>query len=178
MRELRASLAPEVRREFSRRICLHLVSLKEFQEAGTILFFVPFDAEVDLLPALGRALLEGKRVGLPRTLISRKALVFHQLFTLGELVPGPYGIPEPPATNPRLFPERSELILVPGLAFDRRGYRLGYGGGFYDRVLGRVRALKVAPAFSLQIVEEIPREEHDLPVDVLVTEEGVFRVSG
>ncbi len=173
----RAALSPEERKILSLAICRKLLESELFRGARTIFFFASFGTEVETFPALGEALLRGRRVALPRTLLGERRLVFHQVFTLGELVPGPYGILEPPRKNPVIPPEEADLILVPGLAFDRQGYRLGYGGGFYDRFLAGLSAPRVALAFSFQILPEIPHEPHDLRVDLIFTEEDLIAVS-
>ncbi len=178
IRARRAALAPEERKRLSRIICRKLTASELFRRARTIFFFASFGTEVETFPALGEALLRGQRVALPRTLLRERRLVFHRVFTLGELVPGPYGIPEPPRQNPVVSPEEADLILVPGLAFDRRGYRLGYGGGFYDRFLAGLSAPRVALAFSFQILPAVPHEAHDLRVDVIVTERDLIVISG
>ncbi|MBX6422776.1 5-formyltetrahydrofolate cyclo-ligase [Thermosulfurimonas sp. F29] len=174
MLQKRSELSPEERENLSLSICHRFLKTELFERSRTILFFASFGTEVNLFPALGAALLQGKRVGLPRTVISRRTLFFHQIFTLGELVPGPYGILEPPPENPLISPDEVDLVLVPGLAFDRSGYRLGYGGGFYDRFLREIRAIKVAPAFSFQVVKNLPHEKHDLPVDFIITEREII----
>ena len=176
LKRKRAALSPEERRQCSLRICALVEASPVFRQARTVFLFASFGTEVDTFPLLGRALLSGKRVALPRTLLSEKRLVFHRIFTLGELVPGAYGIPEPPPENPVVPCEEADLVLVPGLAFDREGFRLGYGGGFYDRILRKIRAPRVGLAFSFQLIERVPREEHDLPVDGVVTEKGWFWV--
>ncbi len=178
IRARRAALAPEERKRLSRIICRKLTTSELFRRARTIFFFASFGTEVETFPALGEALLHGQRVALPRTLLRERRLIFHRVFTLGELVPGPYGIPEPPRQNPVVPPEEADLILVPGLAFDRRGYRLGYGGGFYDRFLAGLSAPRVALAFSFQILPAVPHEAHDLRVDVIVTERDLIVISG
>jgi 5-formyltetrahydrofolate cyclo-ligase len=94
-----------------------------------------------------------------------------------DLEPGFKGIPEPVEACERVGPEAVDLVIVPGVAFDVRSGRLGYGGGFYDRFLASCRAPRIAVAFSMQIVDGVPCDEHDLPVDVVVTETGEIRSS-
>jgi 5-formyltetrahydrofolate cyclo-ligase len=91
------------------------------------------------------------------------------------LAPGPYGIPEPGPEVPEVPLGSIDLVVVPGLAFDRRGARLGQGGGYYDRTLCQTGALRVAVAYSEQVVERLHTEAHDLPMNILVTEAEVFR---
>ncbi|QJA06580.1 5-formyltetrahydrofolate cyclo-ligase [Thermosulfurimonas marina] len=173
MRARRAGLSPDLRRHLSRKITERLLELELFRQARVIFFFASFGDEVETWEALGRALLEGKVVALPRTHLRERTLSFHRLYTLGELVPGPFGILEPPAENPEIPPEAAQLVLVPGLAFDPQGRRLGYGGGFYDRLLSRTQGFRLALAFECQIVERVPTEAHDLRVEAILTEKGL-----
>ena len=94
-----------------------------------------------------------------------------------ELTPGPFGIAEPRPSCPTVAPAALDVILVPGVAFDRAGGRLGYGGGFYDRFLAACTGPRLGLAFALQLVACVPREAHDLPLAVLVTEAEVIRVA-
>lgn len=104
---------------------------------------------------------------------------FHRVAIEDELAPGPYGIPAPPAESGGLREqERFDLVVVPGLAFDLKGFRLGRGGGYYDRFLSRILSRNVVGlAFSWQIVPAVPVDPWDVPVGAIVTEKGVIRVS-
>ena len=114
-----------------------------------------------------RPLLEDPRLVLPVTGTDGSPLVFHKPGVLRE---GRYGIPEPTGANVPL--ESLDLILVPALAVDAHGRRLGQGGGFYDRTLASTHALKVALLFSEQVVPELPAEMHDICVHAAVTQRG------
>ncbi len=171
---LRKRLPLETRHILSKNIIEIFIKTTWFLKARTIFLYVSFGTEIDTRDLIGRALLGGKRVALPRTNLRQRILTFHRLYTLGELVPGPYGILEPPERNPVVHPEEADLVVVPGVAFDPQGGRLGYGGGFYDRLLSQTKAPRVALAFALQIVPRVPREPHDLRVDYLITEKGIL----
>ncbi len=173
--ELRAKLSPEKRRLFSQEARRNF--LKAFMnEAQDFFLFASFGTEVDTYPLIGTLILSGKRVYLPKTYPSKRLLRFKRTYTLGELVPGAFGIKEPPEENPEGFPGARDIVVVPAVAVDRDGFRLGYGGGYYDRFLKGTEARKVALVFSLQVVSLVPREAHDVRVDYIVTEEGVKRV--
>jgi 5-formyltetrahydrofolate cyclo-ligase len=96
-------------------------------------------------------------------------LGFHRA-TPDELVLGRFGIPEPPAAAPRIEAAALAAILVPGLLFDRLGYRLGWGGGWYDATLPATAALRIGFAYELQLVDELPRAPHDQPVHLVATD--------
>ena len=106
--------------------------------------------------------------------MQKKTLTFHQVFSFSELVPGPFNLLEPPYQNPEIDIKKLDLIFVPGVAFDIKKGRIGYGGGFYDRVLVKTEAFKIGVAFSFQIFKKLPLEAHDQRVDVIITEKGLI----
>jgi len=178
VQELRDALPPEKRRELSERIAENLWSVPEFAAARTVLFFISFRSEVDTLPMIRRALEEGKRACVPCTNADDKSMVASQLLDLeNDLCLGNYDILEPRCECLRpVPPEEIEVILMPGVAFDLTGGRLGYGGGYYDRFLEKCspRCRLIAVAFELQIVEHVPCADHDRHVHKIVTEERVI----
>ena len=139
--------------------------------------FASFGSEVDTAPLVRWCLDQGKRVALPRIVGKRHMEAFWVTDPAADLESGSYGIREPRAGLPQASPEAIDLVVVPGSAFDRSGDRMGYGGGFYDTFLPRLqpRTPRVAVAFELQLVDDVPEEDHDLRIDVLVTERGVLR---
>jgi 5-formyltetrahydrofolate cyclo-ligase len=111
----------------------------------------------------------GKSLSLPR--VEGHRITFREFASEKQLISGSFGIPEPP---PDCKESRPDLVIVPGVAFDRRGYRLGYGRAFYDRYLSENPTFSVGAAYSLQVVERIPRRRHDRRVDALATEIGLI----
>lgn len=167
--------------ELSERVRAHLLSHPAWRASRAVLAYASFRQEVDTLPLLAAALSQRKELILPRVDRRRKRLDLLRVSDPGaDLQPGYQGIPEPdPARCPPVDAGRIDLVLVPGVVFDRRGFRLGYGGGYYDRLLASLPgAVRVGLAFSLQVVDEIPALAHDLPVDILVTEEGALQFRG
>lgn len=165
--------------ELSARVRAHLVSHPVWRASRVVLAYASFRQEVDTFPLLAEALARGKELVLPRVDRASRSLDLLRVKDLEtDLRPGYQGILEPdPARCAPTDPHLIDLVLVPGVVFDRRGFRLGYGGGYYDRLLGSLpRAVRVGLAFSLQVVEEIPVLPHDLPVDILVTEDGILEV--
>jgi len=170
--------APD-RTESSRRITDQLLKLPSFDSAATVLAYLSFGSEFDTSAFVATILAQGKRLILPRV---NKKLRSLELFSVTDLardvVPGVWGIREP---NPdRCRPATADqigLILAPGVAFTSHCERLGYGGGFYDRLLsewsGR-RPTVVAAAFKLQIVDALPIDPTDIPVDLVVTEDAIY----
>jgi 5-formyltetrahydrofolate cyclo-ligase len=122
---------------------------------------------------LAAALEQGKTVAVPRVSLERRMLDIHVVCDLRrDIAPGYRGIPEPNAGCPPIELEAIDWVLVPGVAFDSRGHRVGYGGGYYDRLLPALprSAACIAGAFELQIVDEVPTAPHDFALDAIVTE--------
>jgi 5-formyltetrahydrofolate cyclo-ligase len=148
-------------------------------EPATVSGFKPFADEIDVLPLMARLAAEGWRTALPVVVGRARPLVFRAWSPGEPTFPGVWSIPVPPESAPEVRPD---VLLVPMLAFDRSGFRLGYGGGFYDRTLSALRASKpivaVGVAFSGQELPEVPREAHDEPLDWILTEHGPSRPQG
>jgi len=155
----------------------HLFSLPEFAAARTVMFFVSFRTEIDTLPLVERALAAGKRVAAPRADPASRSLLPCEIRDLGrDLAPGAYGIREPKAGCLPVKLADVDAVLVPAAVWGEDGYRLGYGAGYYDRFLVQMpRACRIGLGLEVQVVPEVPHGEHDLPVDILVTEAGVRR---
>lgn len=164
----------------SHQIAERLFRLPAYREAETVMFFISFDSEVVTKPMVENALAEGKTVLAPRARTRTKELIPSRILDWEEdLAPGAYGIPEP--KEERLcphYPGDIDLLIVPGVAFDRKGNRLGYGGGYYDRFFPLLRSdvPLVALAFAVQIVPSVPVEDWDRPVDFVITEKEVIEV--
>ncbi len=165
--------------EISARILDRFVQLPEYHAARTVMFYVDVREEVRTRQALPEALRSGKRIVVPYCLDGELEL-FH-LESMDELELGMYRILEPRAdlrsvVAKHLQPTDLDLVMVPGVAFDRRGGRTGHGKGYYDKLLqhARLDAPLVAMSFECQLVDEIPAEEHDVFMDKIVTEENIF----
>ena len=170
----RARMAEDSHQRFSREITARLLQLDVFCKANTVLGYMHFGAEFVSAPWLRRVLADGKVLLLPRANKAAGMLELYHVSDLAtQLVPGSYGIREPhPERCERAKLDDVDLILLPGVAFGRNGARLGYGGGYYDKLLAGLthRPVLVAAAFELQVVEDIPMEPTDQRVDWLVTE--------
>ena len=176
----RENLAATERLRLSHVILDAVSSLPVYKQASTVLGYLNFGAELDTEHWVAQALQDGKRVLLPRANKASKHLDLYQVNDLRQdVAPGSWGIREP--LSERCIKEESpgtiDFILLPGVAFSRNGGRLGYGGGFYDRLLARMphRPALVAAAFGLQVVEDIPLEDTDRAVEWLVTENEILR---
>ena len=169
----RQAIPPQVWKDKCDRICFHLAQWAVFQSARTVLAYCSFRNE----PDLGTLLAQQRSWGLPRC--AGKDLVWHRWFPTCRwpLRPGTYGITEPDPTSPLVDPHRVDLILVPTLACDVRGYRLGYGGGFYDRMLSQPSwqgKPTIGIVFECARLPQIPKNSWDRPLSGICTESGLF----
>ena len=155
----------------SRLIHERMQELSEYASARTILTYVSSkDNEVDTLDLIESLLEEGKTVLVPIAEKNR-VLVWSRLEALSELAPAQFGILEPLPEFRRLMdPPTDSVALAPGIAFTETGYRIGYGGGYYDTFLATFKGLKIGLAFEVQLLTNFPLEKHDRPVDIVITE--------
>ncbi len=173
---LRRALNAEARSERSASMSKLLLELPEFAKARVLSAYAPLKFEIDPAVALRAGRADGKVVGLPRAIPGTRDLMLHAYAPEDELVESGFAVREPLVTAPVIEPDEVDLVLVPGLGFDLRGNRLGYGQGFYDRYLPRLtKALRVGLGFELSMLVEVPASEHDVPVDLIVTDRRVIR---
>lgn len=167
----------------SQQICATFMSLPEYAAARTVMFYVDVRSEVRTRHSLPAALASGKRIVVPWCLNNELELFL--LENMDELAVGMYKILEP-RQELRALPEKKlqpadlDLVMVPGVAFDRRGARMGHGFGYYDKLLQHARpdAPLVALAFECQLFPEIPTQAHDIFMDQLITEQAVYPGQG
>jgi 5-formyltetrahydrofolate cyclo-ligase len=169
-------------------ICTRLIVQADYQTASTVMWYIGCKSEVRTLPAIHRELDSRKRIVIPYCTQDergqRKLGLWH-LKHCSELVPGTWNIPEPPKTRwgeagTEVPPSELDLIIVPGVAFDRNGGRLGNGAGYYDRLLAQVRKETVlyGVCFESQLFDRIEMETHDIPMDFVITEKNVYTGQG
>jgi 5-formyltetrahydrofolate cyclo-ligase len=168
----RDRLSADVRAAASAAIAGRIAALPSFAAARTVLLTLAFRSEWDTLPLVRAALAAGKTVAVPRVNAGTRMLELHAIADPArDVAPGHQGIPEPLPHCPRVAPDAVDWVLVPGVTFDRAGRRLGYGGGYYDRLLaGCGPAVTVGVCFEALVLKDMPLTAHDLPVDHVVTE--------
>ena len=159
----------------SRSIAVRLVELPAFARARTIGLYAPLGAEVDTAEVARLAAAAGKRIAFPRIVAGERALAYAAC-AIDALVVGALGTREPPPSAAAVPLSDLDLAVVPGVAFDGRGRRLGRGRGHYDATLAALppHTARIGLAFELQIVAEVPEEPHDAPLDAVVTEARVL----
>ena len=158
------------RHEKSRRIWEKVLEHPAVVEAKTVFLYLSFGTEVETLPLADELVKRGKRVAVPLCDTKTHAMKAVLLPAMENLKAGSYGILEPESDARVISKEEIDVILVPALAFDREGYRLGYGGGYYDKFLESFSGRAIGLAFSDCITDKLPREAFDKPVDEVVTE--------
>lgn len=172
-REMRATLqkiSPDARHSASAQLCARLKEQSFWRDAASVLFFAPMPDEADVWPLLEETLTGGKVVALPRFDPNDGDYAACRIHNpKGDIVAGQFGIREPRAACAEIALSRLNLVLVPGLAFDLNGRRLGRGRGFYDGMLAQVEGLKCGIALDEQVRETVPAGARDLPVDFILT---------
>jgi len=171
--ELRSQVGPDQIEASSMAVWKTLQALPAYAKTHCIAGISSFRNEIDTFRILDGVLRDHKRLCLPRISGDKTHLTFHEITSLQDLTPGTYGILEPPPHRATPL-DQLDLVIVPGLAFDRTGNRLGFGKGYYDKVLPRLRrdALSIGLCYSFQVVEAVPYAGHDVPVHSLLTDTG------
>lgn len=170
----RDALDADARRQDSQAITAKLLVLPEYRKAGVVCAYASFGSEFDTAAFCSDVVASGKRLLLPRMNRAARMLELREVRNpAADLVAGVWGIREPVERCPVVPPSAVEFLLVPGVAFTAMGERLGYGGGFYDRLLSDLNAKtpRVAAAFALQVVDSIPTGPNDQRVHLIVTEQ-------
>lgn len=166
------------RQDRSAAICARVAALPVYQAARALHCYLPIRSEADTRPLIALALGQGKRVAAPIVRPDQPDLLHTWLPSLAaaDFEPGAFGTLHPRLLQPAA-PGDWDLIIVPLLGFDRAGYRLGYGKGYYDRLLAAAPVPALGVAFGVQEVAALPRERHDIPLDWIVTEDEVIAVA-
>lgn len=170
---VRAGLLEGERRAIDAAIAGNVAGLPEFAEADGVFTYLSFGAEVDTRILIECAWTVGKAVALPRVVPGTRQMRWYAVDSLDCLERSSFGVEEPPADPAREVTPRdfhTPVALVPGLAFDREGYRLGYGGGFYDTFLPTFPGTSMGLCRAAQLADHLPHEDYDMPVDEVVTE--------
>lgn len=176
-RHIRLGLSEAEYADFSMQICECLLNTPFYQQAQTIHTFLPYlpQKEVNLYPFIQQALIDKKRVFFPIiTDYEKGEMVYGELY-LDDMKGTPSHL-ELPIYRKTPQALNFDIILVPALAVDKKGYRLGYGKGFYDRFLSTQSGLRIAPIFTACLTEELPIEKHDLPIKIICTEKTMKEV--
>ena len=163
IRQQKRAMTQEQIQEASARLAELLYQTPEYRAAKTIYFYLPYNQEVRTVPMVEQAWADGKQVAVPKVYDDEMRFIY--LTDMSQVDKGYSGIPEPIADAP-VANDPEALVLMPGLAFDKEGHRIGYGGGFYDKFLAaEPHHPTVALCYAFQMVEQIPVDDYDIPVD-------------
>jgi len=170
----RLSHNPVEKKNKDTKICEKILKMKIFKQAHKVLFYMPIRGEVDLRDIFKKKPAKMKII-LPRVKNSTE-LVLHSINHPEKLPKGKFMIPEPTASHPSISPNELDLVLIPGIVFAENGHRIGYGKGFYDRLLKKTNCPKIGIAYEFQIVKNISAKPHDVPMDMIVTEKKIHHI--
>ncbi len=166
IRRYKLAMTEEQIESKSASLARQFLKTEQYKTAKTVYGYLPYNQEVRTVPILRQALLDGKKVAVPK--VYGEQMRFVLLEDLDAVAPGFGGIPEPVADGP-VAEDKTALVLMPGLAFDRQGHRIGYGGGFYDRFLAaEPDHPTVALCYDFQLLEQLQTQEFDVPVDLVL----------
>jgi len=170
--EKRKTLSDEFIAINSKEIARKLFSMDEYKDAETIYIYMDFKSEVSTKEIIEDALLKGKRVAIPK--VVNDEIEFYYINSINDVSIGNFGIREPISSN--LAQNELPLIIIPGVAFDKNRHRIGYGRGFYDKYLAKNKVVaKIALAFEFQLMEEIPFDDYDEILDIIITEKSIVQ---
>lgn len=174
LKKKRAAIGQEVRQSAAGRCLEHLLKMKEFSENQWIYLYMSYGYELDTIEIILSLLKIKKRIAVPR--VCGQKMKFHEITDLNQCEIGSYQIMEPFADRPVVT--QKGMMLLPGLGFDKKGNRMGYGGGYYDRYLStHPEIIKIGLAFDEQIIDQVPTDQYDISMDYILTPSGVCAVS-
>jgi 5-formyltetrahydrofolate cyclo-ligase len=176
--EHRDSIDINTKGQWDEDIFNSLIKSEWYKKANTIFAFVSFKSETDTHKIIKYAIHDGKTICVPRIKSKQKGIEIFKIDSFDQLEKGYFGILEPIESCLAVESKDIDLILMPGVAFDRQGGRLGYGAGFYDRFLSKINTSvdKIAVAYHFQVLDNIPMDEHDVRIDGIVTEEEAIGI--
>ena len=173
MKSARRGMSETQKKEKSLAVQRAILSLAKYTEAGCIMLYSPIGSEVETAWIAERALAAGKRILYPVTDEASRKMTAVEVTNNSEFVRGGFGISEPRGEE---YTGKIDLIIVPGVAFDRDGGRLGFGKGCYDAFLDDIDAFKIGLCYEIQLSDKLPTEEHDVQMDMIVTEREIIEI--
>lgn len=175
MRKIRREMPEEVIRQKDRSIYEKLIAMDQYRRANTVVLYVSKELEVDTRQLMKKAWEDGKRVAVPRCIENTRLMNMHLIRSMDDLRVGAYGILEPDESLPILTQTKNAVCIVPAFCNDYRGYRVGYGGGYYDRYLSRFEGVKIGVNYSECVRPRLIGGRYDVPIDILVTDRYIRR---
>lgn len=179
--DMRNNLDINEKREKDNIIRKIFLESSQYKNAGKIFIYISYSSEIDTIEIIKKALKDGKEIFVPRTIFKTKAMDAVKIISLDNLKKDRYGILEPEESKPSINPDELDLIVVPGVAFDDKGGRIGYGAGYYDRYFKKISKErnklinKIALAYDFQIIDSVPMDELDVKIDCIITEKHILK---
>lgn len=174
-KKIRSEMSEPQKQRLDRKITAKLLNMWQYRDADIIFTYVSTDIEVDTREIIKRALLDGKTVAVPKCVDGTRLMDFYVIKSLGELESGAFGVLEPiPNKCEKITDFSKGLCIVPALAFDRSGYRLGYGKGYYDRFLSNFCGETLGLCYNACIKDGLPHGKYDRRVDKIITQSNII----
>ena len=173
MREMRRGLSESEQIAASQAVHAHLAAFEPYRASRVVMAYMACRGELCLEPAIGDVLKSGKALVLPRC-EADGIMTARRIRAMSDLLPGAYGLLEPGEACEIADPAGIDLILVPGVAFDACGHRLGQGAGYYDRFLPGTRAVCAGICHNFALIDHVPSQAHDIPMDYVITPGGIM----
>lgn len=170
--QFRRSLSSVAKNAMDAAIAAHVLHNDAYLAADTVFCYVSLPQEIDTHTILSDAWQRGKRVAVPRCR-ANGVMDFYAVSSFEDLLPGSFSIPEPKGSSPLCVPSFTDVCIVPCLSMDARGYRLGYGGGYYDRYLSLHPVRTIGLCYSANVNVQLPTDPFDIPIQTLITEKEV-----
>lgn len=175
IKEWRRSMSPEQKAAYDAKILDRILALREFQACKTVLTYVSLPIEVDTKDLIAQSWAMGKRVVVPRCVENSRKMQFYYIDSFDQLKSQSFGVLEPIPEQCELFEDdRDSICIVPALAYDKRGFRLGYGAGYYDRFLSHYHGAKIGIVYTKNLKKRLYSGRYDVPVDLIVTEKRLW----
>lgn len=175
IKDWRRSLTPVQKQDADRKIREKLLSLREYASCETLLTYVSLPVEVDTLALIECAWADGKRVAVPRCVEGTPTMEFYYIRSMGDLAPQTFGVLEPVREHcEKAVDFANSICVVPALAYDKLGFRLGYGAGYYDRFLSAYPYPKIGIIYAHNVRNKLWHGRYDVPVDLIITETRLF----
>lgn len=165
------------KQKWDNQIFNKVINSEYYKKANTIFIFVSFKNEVDTHRLIEYALSDNKKICVPKVKLKEREMELYKINSFNDLEVGYYNILEPIKGSPKINVEDIDLILMPGLAFDKEGGRIGYGGGYYDKFLRKSKknkTKKIAIAYAFQVLDKVPMNENDIKIDGIITNNNIF----
>lgn len=176
-KDFRRGLSEQAKEELRKKISRNFLSLPEYQKSETVLCYVSTDIEIDTFEIMKTVLADNKKLAVPRCVDGTRLMDFYYINSFDDLMPGAFGVLEPsPDKCQKLEDLSNGLCVVPALLFDKSGFRLGYGKGYYDRYLSKFSGTTVGLAYCKGIKNQLPHGKYDRKTDIIVTEESIYYI--